>query len=56
MRNEDDSDAFTVKLLEQTDDLPAGPLIERTCRFIRQQKLGIVDESSGDRHALALPS
>ena len=52
--HQDDGVAFGVQTIEQRHDLVAGLGVEIAGRFVGEDDGGLVDQSAGDGHALAL--
>src|SRR5438034_6261146 len=53
--DEDDRDALAVELLQEDEDLDAGPGVEVARRLVGQQYCGVVDERACDGDTLLLP-
>src|SRR5437667_83300 len=53
--DEDDRDALAVQLLQEDEDLDAGPGVEVARRLVGQQYCGVVDERACDGDTLLLP-
>src|SRR5207249_2944529 len=53
--DEDDRDALAVQLLQEDEDLDAGPGVEVARRLVGQQYRGVVDERACDGDTLLLP-
>src|SRR5204862_166901 len=56
VRDEDDRDALTVQLLQEDENVDAGPRVEVPRRLVGQQHRGVVDERARDRDTLLLSS
>ena len=54
MGDQHDRVPFFMKLVEEIDQLMARPLIQISCRFIRQEKGGMSHKGPRDRHSLLL--
>src|SRR5690606_17801602 len=56
VRDDDYRDPLRIEITEELHDLGSGSGIEGTRRLVGQQDLRVVDEGTGDGHALLLPA
>jgi len=56
MGDENQGDPLAVQVIKEIKDFRRGGGIQGSCRFIRQQKSGAVDDRPCNRHPLLLSS